>query len=169
MGYWGFAFAGGLALSALGKSLVDNVFYDQVKVVPGSVVYCDLYAFEHSGIVIGENQIVHLNGDGMVEQVSFREFLNRLEGFNNALSIYASSYKNHNGDVYAVGSTQIAKRASRLVGTRLDYQLLSQNCHNFSMRCLVGDDSQDAWTFSELKRCAEAILGANTWRVVDRD
>ncbi|HNW16697.1 MAG TPA: hypothetical protein PKM15_08340, partial [bacterium] len=71
-------------LGNLGKSFVDNVLRDCVYPVKGSVVYCDL-AFgsaEHSGIYIGNNEIVHLDGSGNVEIVDPKEFLNRLDGFN---------------------------------------------------------------------------------------
>ncbi len=52
------------------ESFIDNVFRDKVdEPAIGSVVYCDLVAgfADHSGIYIGNNEIVHLNGDGWVE------------------------------------------------------------------------------------------------------
>ena len=49
------------------------------KVMPkkGSVLYCDLTGsfLEHSGIYVGDNRIVHLNGKGEIEAVSPAEFL----------------------------------------------------------------------------------------------
>ena len=49
------------------------------KVMPkkGSVLYCDLTGsfLEHSGIYVGDNRIVHLNGKGEIEVVSPAEFL----------------------------------------------------------------------------------------------
>ena len=49
------------------------------KVMPkkGSVLYCDLSfgIAEHSGIYVGDNRIVHLNGKGEIEAVSPAEFL----------------------------------------------------------------------------------------------
>ena len=49
------------------------------KVIPkkGSVLYCDLTGsfLEHSGIYVGDNRIVHLNGKGEIEVVSPAAFL----------------------------------------------------------------------------------------------
>ena len=49
------------------------------KVMPkkGSVLYCDLSfgIAEHSGIYVGDNRIVHLNGKGEIEAVSPAAFL----------------------------------------------------------------------------------------------
>jgi cell wall-associated NlpC family hydrolase len=61
-----------------------------VSPVVGSVVYCDLaLTTEHSGIYVGENQIVHLDGDGDIQIVSPDDFLARLDGFNLAMSSYS--------------------------------------------------------------------------------
>ena len=60
--------AGILAVSKLGKSFVDNVIKDKVLPESGCIVYCAL-AFggaEHTGVYIGNNQIVELNGDGRI-------------------------------------------------------------------------------------------------------
>ena len=83
-------------------------FASKVTPVPGSVVYCQIIAgvADHSGIYIGNNRIVHLNGSGDIEVVSPKEFLNRMGGFNTAFNIYVSS---KNGK--AVGSNLVAKRA----------------------------------------------------------
>ena len=55
---------------------------------PGTPVYCNLaIVVEHTGIYIGDNEIVHLNGDGNIETVSPQEFLARLDGDNPAKTI----------------------------------------------------------------------------------
>ncbi len=99
---------GGCLLGNLVESFVDNVCRDLVHPEIGSILHCDL-AFgtsEHSGVYVGNSQIVHLNGRGEVECVSPEEFI---EG-TSAISIYVSS---RNG--YAVGDSEIALRAlSRL-------------------------------------------------------
>lgn len=53
----------------LRESIIDNVFRAHTSPVIGSVVYCDLlfgYA-EHSGIYVGDDKIVHLDGSGLIE------------------------------------------------------------------------------------------------------
>ena len=50
---------------------IDYIFRDQVRPKKGSIVYCDLAFFvEHSGVYIGNNKIVHLDGSGYVEVVT---------------------------------------------------------------------------------------------------
>ena len=61
-----------MGLLGLVESFIDNEIRDTVYPVMGSVVYCDL-AFghaEHSGIYIGNDQIVHLDGSGDIEIVT---------------------------------------------------------------------------------------------------
>jgi len=52
------------------EGFVDYVFRDHVRPKIGSVVYCDLWMVEHSGIYIGNNRIVHLDGSGKIEIVT---------------------------------------------------------------------------------------------------
>ena len=151
----------------LATSLLDNYLFETVRPAVGSLVYCDIYLWEHSGIVIADDAIVHLNGDGCIEVVSYAQFLRRLEGWNNAMSIYASSVKNQAGEVYSVGSERAAERAIEMIGQRWDYHLWRNNCHRFSHYCLSGQNS-DVTFFTELKFKAEKLLQANTWRVVER-
>lgn len=158
-------FVGKLVYSGL-EALWDNYLFDNVSPIAGSVVYCDIYAVEHSGIALNSKEIVHLNGDGVVEVVSFKEFRNRLDGWNNAMSVYVSSYKDHEDDVFAIGSEEAAARAEALIGSKMDYQLFSNNCHSFTSRCLLGVDTSTTY-FHELKSQAEKVLGVNTWRVAN--
>ena len=72
----------------LAKSIYDT-FRDQVHPVVGSILYCDIamgYA-EHSGIWVGENEIVHLNKYGDIELVNPYDFMSGTT----ALNVYASA------------------------------------------------------------------------------
>ena len=53
----------------------------------GSILYCYLYGgvCENSGIYVGNNEIVHLNG--LVKKVNSKKFRKRLEGKNLATHI----------------------------------------------------------------------------------
>lgn len=114
-------------------SFINNVFIEPVRPVVGSVVHCGLAVnkVEHSGIYVGYNKIVHLDGSGLVEIVTPEQFLNRLGGFNMAMSIFVSSR-----DGAAVGVREAALMAKKMVGSKLEYSLLENNCHAFVSNCL---------------------------------
>lgn len=143
-------------------SFIDNVIRDRVYPVKGSIVYCDL-AFgtgEHSGIYIGNNKIVHLDGSGDIETVSPRRFLNRLKGFNSAISIYVSC----DGES-PVGSKKVAKKAKNMIGNSRYYNVILDNCHQFTSGCVSGNFENSDNFLWMLKHTAESEINANTWRV----
>jgi hypothetical protein len=147
------------------ESIYDNVFRDKVFPVNGSIVYCELlfgYA-EHSGVYIGDGIIVHLDGSGKIEMVTHQEFLDRLGGLNSAVSIYVSC--NYS---LPVGDAEISIRAKSMVGKERDYNILLDNCHQFTSGCITGDfENSDNFLFF-LKHTAKNKLNANTWRVWER-
>ena len=146
------------------ESFVDNVFRDMVEPKIGSIVYCELALgqAEHSGVYIGDNQIVHLDGSGFIEIVSPNKFMNRLDGWNTAISIYVSCR-----DSNAVGSEVIAKRAKEKVGSIRDYSLILDNCHQFTAGCITGDFENTDNFLWMLKDTVKSKMSANTWRVWD--
>ena len=158
----GGALMGG-ATTAFGESFVDHTIRDKVSnLKSGAVVYCDLFTAEHSGIYIGNKKIVHLNGDGKIEIVSPKQFLERWGGFNPVMSIYVSC----NG-TNSVGSYEVAKRAEAQVGKKRNYHLAFDNCHQFTAGCLTGDFEDPNNFLWMLKDEARNALGADTWRVWD--
>lgn len=144
-------------------SFIDNVIRDTVTPVQGSVVYCTMWGVEHSGIYIGNDLIVHLDGSGDIEVVSPDEFMDRLDGFNNAISIYVSCRGTE-----AVGKIKAAKRAEDMVGHSRDYNVALDNCHQFTSGCLTGDFDNFDNPFTFLEWTAEKELDMDTWRVWDR-
>jgi hypothetical protein len=146
------------------ESLVDNVIRDKVSAPSiGSVVYCDLVGqAEHSGIYVGNNQIVHLNGDGLIERVTPKQFMNRLGGLNTAMSIYVSC---RNGS--PVGSRDAAKLAESMVGYQRDYNLILDNCHRFTTGCLTGNFENSCIFFTLLRGEVRNRIGGEEWRVWD--
>lgn len=153
----------GEAVKKAKPSIIDNIFRDPVSEPEvGSVLYCALHHFEHSGIYVGNKQIVHLDGDGQIELVTPKEFINRLEGINTAISIYVSCI-----DTIAVGFEGIGLRAKSKVGEEIDYNLITRNCHQFTAGCLSGDFKSDVTTFFQLEDECRKVLGLNTWRVWD--
>lgn len=128
----------------------------------GSVVYCDLAAgyADHSGIYVGNNQIVHLDGNGCIEVASPKRFVRRLHGFNTAISIYISC-KNKD----AVGSDQVAQRALDMSGEKIPYNVFLNNCHRFTSCCLSGNSRSSFKCMWMLKAETQKILGSDNWRV----
>ena len=151
---------GGVVLGNFAESFVDNVFRDMVTPVAGSIVYCDLLfgGAEHSGVCVGQDEIVQLSKSGRVELVGPSRFI---QG-KTAVSIYVSCY-----ETSAVGDVHIAERARSAVGGVRNYNLLLDNCHQFSAGCLTGDFESANNFLWMLKDLTAEILGANTWRVWD--
>ena len=147
------------------ESFVDNVIRDKVSApIKGSVVCCDLFAgkADHSGIYIGNNHIVHLNGDGLIERVTPKQFMDRLGGLNTAISVYVSCNSG-----YPVGTKEAAKRAKSCIGSRRGYNLLLDNCHQFTAGCLTGNFENSCNFFTLLKEEVRNEIGGNEWRVWD--
>lgn len=152
-------------LSNLVESFVDNSFKRKVKPKVGSVVYCEL-AFgigEHSGIYLGRNRIAHLDGSGLIESASSSKFLDRLGGFNSAISIYVSC---HGGR--SVGNKEYAERARNYIGGKRDYNVILDNCHQFTSGCITGDfENADNFMWM-LKHTTSKSLDVNNWLVWER-
>ena len=144
--------------------LINSAIKDLVKPKVGSVVHCGLLMnqIEHSGIYVGYNKIVHLDGSGRIEIVSPKVFLDRLDGMNLATNIYVSC---RNGE--AVASKKAAARARSKINQTIKYSLTSNNCHMFTSGCLTGDFKNKDKFFSYLEETVEKELDMNEWRVWD--
>lgn len=148
------------------SNLHDSLLEERKKVSSialGSVVYCNLAVLgEHSGIYVGNNRIAHLDGNGGIELVSPKEFLARLDGKNPAISIYVSG---KNGS--SIGSNDIARRAMSMVGGSRDYNLVLDNCHQFTAGCLSGNFENACNFFWMLEMEAKDKLTSNEWCIWD--
>lgn len=149
----------------IAESFVDNVVRDKVTPCPGSVVYCGLLNnnVEHSGIYVGPDRIVHLDGSGRIEVVDPEGFLRRLNGWNMALTIYVSS---RNGR--AVGDEEVGRRAVSMIGQSRKYSVIMDNCHQFTAGCLTGEFDNPNNFLWMLKDRSSAVLGSREWRAWDR-
>lgn len=160
------------------NSFIDNVFRDTVKPKLGSVVHCDLSRIpiigelglkaEHTGIYVGDGMIIHRDGDGYLDKVTPRQFLNRLDGNNYAISVYVAC--NGTKPLHIMGAFNRARAA--LNNPKFEgYDLLNKNCHNFTRYCLTGefDDEQDEldFTFSALEELLYYEFDMDNWRVWD--
>ena len=135
----------------------------------GSVVYHSMgfEQIEHSGVYIGGYNIVSLDKNGDIVQQAPREFL---KGSASNKLIYISCKGKS-----AIGDPEVAARAREMVGEHLHYNVALNNCHRFTYRCLTGDfdnkgnslTTENFFTF--LQGTAKDVLGADTWRIWDRE
>ena len=147
-----------------GRSLFSTIINDDVEPIRGSIVSCSLaLMLDHSGVYVGNNQIIHRDGDGYLAKVSPKTFINRLDGFNSAIMIFVSCKDDH-----PVGSETVAQRAEKLLNDPREagYDILSKNCHQFCQYCLTGtrDNGNIDFTFTSLEDVANSVLGMNSWR-----
>lgn len=127
---------------------------------PGTPVYCNLAVVaEHTGIYIGDDEIVHLNGDGNIEIVSPQEFLARLDGDNPAKTIYYAAHSNGK----PLCKESIADRARSMVGHTRNYQVVFDNCHQFTCGCISGDFENPCNFFWMVENEIRDKLGSLTW------
>ena len=148
---------------------VSEYIIDEMKgrVLPvrGSVVYCDLTLgnglAEHTGIYIGNDKIVHLNRHGFIEAVSPKQFISGpITGFNIYVSCEGES---------AVGADEVADFAELMIGKSRDYNVLIDNCHQFTAGCLIGNSENPNNFLWFLKDEAKKCLGADNWRLWDKN
>lgn len=131
--------------------------------VPGTPVYCDLAIIaEHTGIYIGDNKIVHLNGDGKIEVVTPKKFVSRLDGANPSKTIY---FAVANGK--AASNQKIADRARAMIGKRRQYNVLLDNCHQFTCGCLSGDFENPCNYFTLVQAEIWSRFGIFSWKEWD--
>lgn len=129
---------------------------------PGTPVFCHftLNVAEHSGICIGD-KIVHLDGSGEIISSTPQEFLARLDGRNLAANIYYAAI----GRNKALSGEDIASRALAAVGEHRKYNLLMDNCHGFTVRCVTGiADCSAAWSIREIEYAITKAFGTDSWR-----
>ncbi|CNF78921.1 lecithin retinol acyltransferase family protein [Yersinia enterocolitica] len=144
------------------ESFTDNVIRATIdEPAIGGMVWCELAGgtTTHSGIYVGHQRIVHLSGSGDVLLSNRYDFLNRLEGYNTALSLYTDCHGTH-----PVGNTNAAKRALSQVGIHRRYHLLNNNCHRFTAECVTGKINPGVF----LHRHLSALQRGNDWRVWEK-
>ncbi len=147
------------------ESFIDNVCRDKVYPRVGSILYIDMaFGFaDHSGVYVGNGQVVELAGDGLIRKVPLWRFMGTPSLVNTAISVYVSS---RNG--CGIGSDAVASRALGMVGTRRHYHFLFDNCHQFCSGCITGHFENSDNFLWMLKDTVRRRMHANEWRVWDR-
>lgn len=115
----------------------------------GSPVWCHLGGsyLNHSGIYIGCGKIVELQGNGRIAEVTLREFLSNVTTWSDEIFFAATE-----DGTRALGSMRVARRALDMRDQSTDYNLVLNNCHQFTSGCLSGDfrNADTAFTFLEM-------------------
>ena len=161
-------------------NLVESLaaeFRDKVSPVPGSVLRCDLCGGAnflggrlcHTGIYLGDDEIAeitNINGRARVHVVDPSDFLNG-QGTNflrTGINIYVAT----DGCGRALGAKRIADLARGLAehGRRGDYDLVDNNCHTFTVRCVTGKEPpKPKLTDRDVARALKRVFGCErvTW------
>ena len=139
----------------------DAMFVRNVTPERGTVVYCDLAVLgEHTGIYMGGGHIIHLNGSGEIERVGSQTFIDRLNGNNNALTIFCPV--DSKGQV--ISFDKIADRAEAVLGSKRNYNILTDNCHRFTYYCLTGNSDFLDSSFTGIETTLKYKYGFDNWR-----
>ena len=151
------------------NSLVANVFMDPVTPLPGSVVICSLAGGleVHSGIYAGDDQIIELNGNGEIISISPYLFLEGLgDGlpFRTGISVYVAC----NG-CKPLANVEICHRAQAKCHQQTNYNVVLDNCHDFTRYCLTGGKPTGITDSNKLFTVIAQEYGLDrlTWRVWD--
>lgn len=149
-------------IGSLRKSFIDNVVRERVVPINGSILYCSFFGAEHTGVYVGNNKIVELLGSGEIRISSPEMFISGT----NAVSIYVAC-----DSTDPLGGDEIAVRAKRMAGRSRNYNLVLDNCHQFTSGCISGDfenaDNYFLLVENKIERAMNNGASIN-WRVWER-
>lgn len=152
-----------IALSRQVKKYFCSIRGQRVKPSLGSIVYCDLpFGLEHTGIYVGRNRIVHLDGNGKIVSTSPQKFIQRLEGWDDSLDVYVSC-----AGEKAIHNKELASIARSYAGLTTGYNIAIYNCHNFVASSITLEDSPRLMTFTLLQEIMRKKLGFTEWNIWD--
>ena len=131
-------------VTSITDSVVKNVFMDKVKPKVGSILKVDigLWFANHTGIYIGNNQIVELYNDDGIATIRIVSPMKFLRGEADSLARYGSYIYCACYDDEVLGAYEIAERAKNAVGNVDLYAVFGgKNCHGFTSYCITGRES----------------------------
>ena len=132
-----------------------------VTPVNGAVVCCGIYElFQHSGIWF-DGGIIELKGNGLVRSVTPDRFISNRSGNR----IYVAC----NAALRPLASTSCAQRATSHLFEYQEYDLINNNCHRFTLGCVLANDCK-VTRFGELNaKLSEIFKTPIYWQPVDFD
>ncbi|MBK3494986.1 hypothetical protein JFL43_08950 [Viridibacillus sp. YIM B01967] len=154
------------------RRFINAQLLKHVEPVAGSIVYCKLLGLpnriigtpDHTGIYVGNKRIIELNGNEKIIEVDYYNFLNS-SSVRSGTEFYVACDARGN----VLHDPAIAKRAIAAKNTHNGYNLIRNNCHMFTSRCIKGsnNDPLDA-TFMNVERNIKKHFGVSviSWRIV---
>lgn len=115
------------------KETIFDIFKENVEPGVGALIYCELLTAEHSGIYLGNYRIAQLSGKGNIEIVSPEGFTNNITTVDRDIFIPV----NKQGE--PITCYEAAENAEKMIGEKRSYNLILDNCHQFSSGCITGD------------------------------
>lgn len=116
----------------------------KVKPIEGAIVCCGIGGIlEHTGIWVGDNTIVELDGNGLIKPVSAQRFTQQRSG--KGIFIACDSQG------MPLASEVAAHRAISQIFQARDYHLFDNNCHEFVWQCFRVS-TNNITTFKALSR-----------------
>lgn len=104
----------------------------QVKPRLGAIVCCGIAGvLDHTGIWVGDNTIIEVDGNGLVKPVSVQRFTDTRSG--RGIFIACDSLG------VPLASEMAAQRAIAQIFQVRDYHLFDNNCHQFIWQCFQND------------------------------
>ena len=133
--------------------------------IVGAVVYTNIgfaeFA-EHTGIYLGADRIVELNGDGNIRIVDSWSFLNSSsQRTGDKIYIACDQFG------YPLKKMDIAVRAIKKINEKWDYDLLFENCHEFTAGAITNVFENEYNYFTGINELIRENLNNNTpfkWR-----
>lgn len=99
----------------------------------GAVVCCGIGGvLEHTGIWVGDDTIVELDGNGLIKAISSKRFTKERSG--DKIFVACDSMGN------ALACEVAAQRAIEQIFQYQDYHLFDNNCHHFIWQCFQPND-----------------------------
>ena len=119
--------------------LLNNDKVSKSAIKPGTPLLVDLFGVvEHSGIYLGNGFVAELYGDNLLREVSLKEFLKGDTWWRRTgITIYAACSKTSGRPVSSNNAASNARAYIQGIRT-VEYDLLRNNCHLFSISCISG-------------------------------
>lgn len=143
-------------LGFLTSSLMSKLNSPRIKPKRGSIVFAKIFpVFEHSGVYIGDDEIVELTMSGEIRKT-------RAKGFTEGI-VYGEIYIACQGDE-PIHLESIANKAESCIGSYKDYNMATENCHRFTAACITGDFQNVNVLFTFLNLLIVKEFGGFEWR-----
>jgi hypothetical protein len=139
-----------------------DLFNTEQKVKPeiGAIVCCGIGGLlDHSGIWLGDNTIIELDGNGLIKPISVQRFTKERSGKNIFIAC--------DSQAKPIASELAANRAQQQIFQCREYHMIDNNCHQFIWQCFKPND-RDLTTFKALNvRLAKLFNRQIYWDVCD--